>query len=341
MTEYDFSPEAVDAYLRKQQQIARWVDKTNSKPCRDPYTPATPAAPIDRALGDDTPHRRRTSDRHDRPRDPARSWSRDRDRERSRDRPRDLSRDVPPDRRSSKPHSKRHRSASHSVPVVTRPTPSVRIPSHHRYPFRHTPSIRQPGPLATRTHRSSPPRATRGIRPARPSRLAILKCPRPPPTYLHLNNSLIPPPCMASCGPRCAHRPPPTRTMPSTRRHHPPRRRTSTGATPRATRTCRLRTSSLTGPYVCRLSHPKKILTTPRRPPRSTRTQCTSRTSRRRSSNASSSLSPAGTSRRGRAPRRKRKQQLLSRHPAPPRRWAMRCWFFISYSWTQRRGRYL
>ncbi|KJA20268.1 hypothetical protein HYPSUDRAFT_826521 [Hypholoma sublateritium FD-334 SS-4] len=118
MTEYDYSPEAVDAYLRKQQQIARWVDKTNSKPWRDPYTPATPAAPRDRTLDDDAePHRRRPSDRRDRPRDPARSWSRDRER----DRPRELPRD-PPDRRSSKPH-KRHRSASHSVPGVPRPDP--------------------------------------------------------------------------------------------------------------------------------------------------------------------------------------------------------------------------
>lgn len=122
MTEYDYSPEAVDAFLRKQQQIARWVDKTNSKPWRDPYTPATPAAPRDRTLHDDDgePHRRRTSERRDRPRDPSRSWSRDRERER--DRPRDIPRD-PPDRRSSKPHSKRHRSASHSVPGVPRPDP--------------------------------------------------------------------------------------------------------------------------------------------------------------------------------------------------------------------------
>ena len=43
MTEYDFSPEAFEAHIRKQHQIARWVDNTNHTPLRNPFTPATPA----------------------------------------------------------------------------------------------------------------------------------------------------------------------------------------------------------------------------------------------------------------------------------------------------------
>ncbi|KAF9484876.1 hypothetical protein BDN70DRAFT_24187 [Pholiota conissans] len=139
MTEYDYSPEAIDAYLRKQQQIARWADNTARAPYRDPYTPATPAEalhtrPLDQdPYPEDTTHRRHVSpDRRDRHRD-----REHKDRERghsereharrgSRDRSeRDSShRERASDRHSSKTTpSKRHRSASHSAPTTQRPDP--------------------------------------------------------------------------------------------------------------------------------------------------------------------------------------------------------------------------
>jgi hypothetical protein len=40
MTEYDYSPEAYERYVRKQQAIARWVDNTNL------HTPANPFVPL-------------------------------------------------------------------------------------------------------------------------------------------------------------------------------------------------------------------------------------------------------------------------------------------------------
>ncbi|KDR81790.1 hypothetical protein GALMADRAFT_221656 [Galerina marginata CBS 339.88] len=119
MTEYDFSPEAFEAHIHKQQQIARWVDKTNRHPPRNPFTPATPAVQAlalqrgydseDNYDDDDRRrHRRRESKDHkDRPRD----MERNRDRERERQ----------PD--PTRPQQKRHRSASHSA-TTHRPEPS-------------------------------------------------------------------------------------------------------------------------------------------------------------------------------------------------------------------------
>lgn len=45
MTEYDYSPEAYEAYLATQAKISRWVDKTNRMYpyLGNPFTPATPA----------------------------------------------------------------------------------------------------------------------------------------------------------------------------------------------------------------------------------------------------------------------------------------------------------
>ncbi|KAF8188353.1 hypothetical protein BJ912DRAFT_1059483 [Pholiota molesta] len=167
MTEYDYSPEAFDAYLRKQQQIARWVDKTAHSPFRDPYTPATPADALrTRALDtddrrDDSPHRRNASaDRRDRPRDrPHRERDRERERPRdTRDRDRDRSRDLRDrergsDRQSAKTHNKRNRSASHSGPLPgTRPdpqrsyTPNIgAYPHTNGYPpYTHAPKFPNP-----------------------------------------------------------------------------------------------------------------------------------------------------------------------------------------------------
>ena len=77
MTEYDYSPEAVDAYVQKQVKISKWVDNTLRHPQANPYTPATPAVRAHhiRLDEEDRRHRRRDSkdskygDREDRTRD--------------------------------------------------------------------------------------------------------------------------------------------------------------------------------------------------------------------------------------------------------------------------------
>ncbi|KAG6833659.1 hypothetical protein H0H87_002855 [Tephrocybe sp. NHM501043] len=50
MTEYDFSPEAYERYLRGQDKIATWVNRTNQVPKADPYQAATPAVDVPREL---------------------------------------------------------------------------------------------------------------------------------------------------------------------------------------------------------------------------------------------------------------------------------------------------
>ncbi|KAG6872358.1 hypothetical protein C0995_010322 [Termitomyces sp. Mi166 len=50
MTEYDFSPEAYEQYIRGQQRIARWVHRTNQTPKADPYQAATPAIDVPREI---------------------------------------------------------------------------------------------------------------------------------------------------------------------------------------------------------------------------------------------------------------------------------------------------
>ena len=78
MTEYDYSPEALDAYVLKQQKISNWVDETKRQPPANPFTPATPAvhALQIRREEDDNRHRRKDSrdyrDRHREGRDPNR-----------------------------------------------------------------------------------------------------------------------------------------------------------------------------------------------------------------------------------------------------------------------------
>jgi hypothetical protein len=70
MTEYDFSPEAVDAYVKKQHKIGRWVNDTKRHPPANPFTPATPAVHAsevnrEESHGSERRYRRRTShDKH-------------------------------------------------------------------------------------------------------------------------------------------------------------------------------------------------------------------------------------------------------------------------------------
>ena len=42
MTEYDFSPEAIDAYIQKQAKISNWVNNTKRHPPANSFTTATP-----------------------------------------------------------------------------------------------------------------------------------------------------------------------------------------------------------------------------------------------------------------------------------------------------------
>ncbi|KAG6890848.1 hypothetical protein C0992_012487 [Termitomyces sp. T32_za158] len=55
MTEYDFSPEAYERYMRGQHRIRRWVHHTDQTPKADPYQAATPAVDIPKEL---LPHSR-------------------------------------------------------------------------------------------------------------------------------------------------------------------------------------------------------------------------------------------------------------------------------------------
>ncbi|KAG6885290.1 hypothetical protein C0993_003574 [Termitomyces sp. T159_Od127] len=50
MTEYDFSPEAYDRYIRGQQRIRRWVHHTDQTPKADPYQAATPPVDVPKEL---------------------------------------------------------------------------------------------------------------------------------------------------------------------------------------------------------------------------------------------------------------------------------------------------
>ena len=107
MTEYDFSPEAVDAYVKKQQKIGRWVNDTKRHPPANPFTPATPAVHVsevnrEESHASERRHRRRAS--HDKHRDM------------------DMVRDMSPEGVDNPKHRVKHnRSASYST--NTRPEP--------------------------------------------------------------------------------------------------------------------------------------------------------------------------------------------------------------------------
>ncbi|PPR04979.1 hypothetical protein CVT24_010437 [Panaeolus cyanescens] len=162
MTEYDFSPEALDAYIQKQNKIAHWARDCSRSPVSDPYTPATPHVKALNLAKGNTPypreqgHTRRPSYDYA-PRESHRTRDFDKDRERERDRARerdrgdryydyerrDRERDTSYDRRDERP--RRHRSASHSA--IPQPRPDhhqrSRVPAPlvlPNYPYYPSPS---------------------------------------------------------------------------------------------------------------------------------------------------------------------------------------------------------
>jgi len=147
MTEYDYSPEAVDRYVRKQQTVSKWVQKTKQGPMRDPFTPATPAVlanDLDESSDQDDvrQHRRGQSyDQYDRHRDRDLDRHGDRDRgDRHKDKPRSLHHSSRP------PNTRRHRSASQSatlqsIPMPYNAPPPLPIPPHPwQMPYSQKPS---------------------------------------------------------------------------------------------------------------------------------------------------------------------------------------------------------
>lgn len=116
MTEYDYSPEAIDAYVKKQQKIGRWVNDTKRHPPANPFTPATPAVHAsevgrERSHASERQHRRRVS--HDK------RYDTDRDKDRARARDPSSEGDGKRDR---KYRAKHNRSASYST-TNARPEP--------------------------------------------------------------------------------------------------------------------------------------------------------------------------------------------------------------------------
>src|SRR5258708_5810304 len=105
MTEYDFSPEALDAYVQKQYKIANWVDGTKRQPPSNPFTPATPAVHALQMTTDDDDNRHRRKEPRNRHRDQGRDRAID---------PADIrQRGTSPT--SAKPRSNRSHSASHTT----------------------------------------------------------------------------------------------------------------------------------------------------------------------------------------------------------------------------------
>lgn len=160
MTEYDYSPEAIDAYVRKQYKIAQWVDDANRVKQKSPFTPATPAPEAKRSLPR-TYDSDRYVDSHHTKSKPSRE---DRDRRRDRDRDRSYrEREPEPERTrehksSSRPQKNRHRSASVSNVSAARPDaprshtlpPPVVVPDYtqqhvpHNYPTGYPTHYRSP-----------------------------------------------------------------------------------------------------------------------------------------------------------------------------------------------------
>ncbi|KAF9533419.1 hypothetical protein CPB83DRAFT_473110 [Crepidotus variabilis] len=132
MTEYDYSPEAFEAFMHKQYKISTWVDKTNKSPPCNPFTPATPAVHAALALEDERRHRRKDS----RDSSSRRREDRDRDRRSDKESTSHSSSRHPPSTSASRPS--RHRSSSSTT------TPPR--PEHHR--SRSIPQPLQLGPYA-------------------------------------------------------------------------------------------------------------------------------------------------------------------------------------------------
>lgn len=155
MTEYDFSSEAWERHLQKQEGIYKWVEETKQVPKRerrDPNTPATPAVNTHRLADDRKIHHRGQS--HDQYRHP--------DRTRDRYGERDKERGVHGDTRSLQPTSRRPRTRrQQSVP------PPLPLPPHlwqmpylqnpspmHQYP--HEDALRSRSSHSSSTHLHSP-----------------------------------------------------------------------------------------------------------------------------------------------------------------------------------------
>ena len=146
MTEYDYSPEALDRYVRKQRTIAHWVQKTKQGPMRDPFTPATPAAntyPLENPErpSDDlrTHHRGLSYDEYDRHPDRGldRYGERDRDRGVHDDKHKHKARSL---HHTSRPPHRRHRSSSQSTTLQSVPPPLPLPPHQWQMPYSQKPS---------------------------------------------------------------------------------------------------------------------------------------------------------------------------------------------------------
>ena len=128
MTEYDFSPEALDAYVQKQYKIANWVDGTKRQPPSNPFTPATPAVHALQITRDDDDNRHR------------RKESRNRHRDQGRDRAIDSAdirqRGTSPTsaKRSNRSHSASHTTAARADPTRGRTLPApLQLPPQNGY----------------------------------------------------------------------------------------------------------------------------------------------------------------------------------------------------------------
>ena len=158
MTEYDYSPEALDRYVRKQQTIAQWVQKTKQVPMRDPYTPATPANNTYPLENSERPsddfrihHRGLSYDHYDRhaDRDLDRYGGRDKERGVYDDKQKHKARSL--HHTSRPPHTRRHRSSSQSATLQSIPPP-LPLPPH---PWQ-MPHSQKPSPI----HQYYPPKLT-------------------------------------------------------------------------------------------------------------------------------------------------------------------------------------
>ena len=143
MTEYDYSPEALDRYVRKQQKIEQWVWRTKQGPMRDPFTPATPAAttyPLENS-GDLRKHHPGLSyDQYNRHPDRDLDGYGDRDEERGvyGDKHKHKARSL--HHTSRPPHNRRHRSSSQSATIQSVPPPPPLPPHVWQMPYSQKPS---------------------------------------------------------------------------------------------------------------------------------------------------------------------------------------------------------
>ena len=143
MTEYDYSPEALDRYVRKQRTIAHWVQKTKQGPMRDPFTPATPAAntyPLEnpeRPSDDLRIHHRGLSYDGYPDRDLDRYGERDKERGIHDDKHKHKARSL---HHTSRPPHRRHRSSSQSATLKSAPPPLPLPPHPWQMPYSQKPS---------------------------------------------------------------------------------------------------------------------------------------------------------------------------------------------------------